>query len=184
VPAERELAPMSDPPIRGYRLSQQYQADLAHIERVAGLAAQIVSRYMRVQIDRTEVVVTTSGSASDLMIEAHRSMFGRQPSIWKLKSTPKHLCGIATITKAGVLVIVNADRCQSKAELNTTLVHEVVHAAQLSRPGARDVATRNLRNNYGIDRMNGREARAANRSVEADEREAEKLEHLASGLPA
>jgi hypothetical protein len=173
---------MSTPAVRGYRLSRQYQADLAHVDRVAGLAAQLVSQHMRARIDRTEVVVTTGLSAPDLLIEAHRAMFGHQPSIWKLKNTPRSLYGITTLTKTGVLVAINADRCQSKDEVNKTLVHELVHAAQLSRPGARDVATRNLRNNYGIDRMSGREARAANRLVDADEREAEKLEHLASRL--
>ena len=175
---------MSTPAVRGYRLSRHYQADLTHVQRVAGLAAQLVSRHMRTRIDDTEVVVTTSASAADLMIEAHRAMFGRQPAIWKLKSTSKNLCGITTITTTGVLVVLNADRCQSTAVLNETLVHELVHAAQLSRPGVRDVAARNLRNNYGIDRMSGRDARAANRQVDADEREAERLESLASRLPA
>ena len=175
---------MNTPVIRGYRLSRQHRDVLDHIERVAGLAARLVSQHMGTRIDDTDVVVTTSASAADLMIDAHRAMFGRQPAIWKLKNTPRSLCGTATITKSGVLVVINADRCQSTAVLNETLIHELVHAAQLSRPGGRDVAARNLRNNYGIDRMNGREARAANRQVDADEREAEKLESLASKLSA
>ena len=175
---------MSDLAIRAYRLSRQHRDVLAHIESVAGPAAQLVSRHMGTRIDRTEVVVTTGPSAADLMIEAHRAMFGRQPAIWKLKGASRKDCGTATITRAGVLVVVNADRCQSTAALNETLVHELVHAAQLSRPGARDAKVRHLRNNYGIDVMSGRDVRTANRMVDADEREAERLERLASELPA
>lgn len=182
--AGREPTPMSTPAVRGYRLSRQYQADLAHVERVAGLAARIVSQHMRIQIDRTEVVVTTGPAASGLVIDAHRAMFGRQLAIWKMNGMYRGDCGVTVINRAGVLVVINADRCQPTIKLNKTLVHELVHAAQLSRPGARDVAARNLRSNYGIDRMSGREVRAANRLVDADEREAGRLERLAPELPA
>jgi hypothetical protein len=174
---------MNTPVVRGYRLSRQYQADLAHVERVAGLAAQLVSQHMRIRIDHTEMVVTTGPSASDVLIEAHRAMFGHQPAIWKLKGMHRGDCGAAYINKAGVIVVINADRCQPRARLNETLVHELVHAAQFSRPGGRDFIARNLRHNYGIDRMSGRDARDANRQVDADEREAEKFERLASKLP-
>ena len=174
---------MNTPAVRGYRLPRQYQADLAHVDRVAGAAAQIVSRRMGARIDRTEVVVTISQMVSDVLIEAHRSLFGHHPAIWGLKRMDHAICGFTAINKAGVLVVISADRCQPSSKLNATLVHELVHAAQLSRPGARDAAVRNLRNNYGIDRMSGREVRAVNRLIDADEREAERLERLASELP-
>jgi hypothetical protein len=174
---------VSTPAVRGYRLSRQYQADLAHVEHVAGLAAQLVSQHMGVRIDHTEVVVTTDLSASDVLIEAHRAMFGHQPSIWKLKGMQRGNCGCADINRAGVLVVINADRCQPRVRLNETLVHEFVHAAQFSKPGGRDFIARNLRHNYGIDRMSSRDARDADRQVDANEREAEKLERLASKLP-
>lgn len=172
------------PSVRGYRLSHQHRDALSHVENIAGVAAQLISRRMGIRLDRTEVVVTTGPSAADILIDAHRAMFGPRLAIWKMKGMHRGDCGVTVINKAGVLVVINADRCQPRTNLNKTLVHELVHAAQLSRPGARNTALRNLRNNYGIDRMNGREARAANRQVDADEREAERMESLASELPA
>lgn len=172
------------PAVRGYRLPRQHRDALSHIEKIAATAAHLVSRRVGVRLDHTEIVITTSQMTSDVLIEAHRAMFGHQPAIWGLKRMHQGLCGITTVNKAGILVVINADRCRPNEQLNRTLVHEMVHVAQLSRPGARDVAIRNCRNNYGIDRMSGREARAANQQVDADEREAERLESLASELPA
>lgn len=170
--------------IRGYRLPPLYRVDLTHIQQVAGLAERLVTQRVGTRLCRTEIVVTTGVSASDLVIDAHRGMFGHQPAIWSLKGEYRACCGATAITQSGVLVVINADRCQPRTVLNETLVHELAHAAQLSRPGARDAATRNLRNNYGIERMSGREARAAYRLVAADEREAEGLERFSSELPA
>jgi hypothetical protein len=170
--------------IRGHRLSRQHQEALSHVERTAGAAAQLVCRRMGVRLHHTEIVVTTSQMTPDLLIEAHRSMFGNQLAIWGLKRMPRSDFGITTINKAGILVVINADRCRSGGELDKTLVHELAHAAQFSRPGGRDTVAGYLRANYRIDRMSGREARDANRRVAGDEREAERLESLAAELPA
>lgn len=170
--------------VRDYRLPRKYQDALAHVEKIAADAARLVEKRMGVALDRTEIVVTTNMAAVDYMIIAHRSMFGQSPHIWTLKQIyGDGECGATTLGKTAIIALVNADRCQPYGRLNETVLHELGHAAQMSRPGGREIEMDYLRNNYGIARMRNRDVRVANRRVEEDEREAERLEALAAELP-
>lgn len=91
--------------------------------------------------------------------------------------------GRAALAPRGVLIAINAAAHHGNPrELGATLVHELVHAAQLNRPGARNRHIAYLRNNYGIEKMTVAAARKANLQIARDEDEARQMEGIALKL--
>jgi hypothetical protein len=85
--------------------------------------------------------------------------------------------GLTQLTPSGILVVLRSDKLRrSPEQLWPTLVHELVHAVQLARPGAADRWLAGELNNLGITQLSRREAREQNRQVDADEREAARIE--------
>lgn len=165
--------------ITAHRLGRGQQTILDRVASIAEPAARLVQQHMGGSIGHVDLAVTGKAGIPDLVVQAHRPLFGRVD-----RSQPRRLrCyGTTTINSAGTLVIVNADRCRRTSDIDTTVVHELAHAVQFARPGARNLLIRSLRNNYGIEAMTDAEAHAANRQVDAHEREAERLERLARQL--
>lgn len=156
------------------RVGRQYAATTARVDATLEPAKRIVEARAG-RIGQLEVVVANTADVLDLVAEAHRPLFGRQnPRDWV--DEPDNY-GTTTITATGVLVIVNAQACEGRtSEIDKTLLHELTHAAQFGRRGARDLLIADIANNYGIRPLSKSEARAANRRVAADEREAERME--------
>lgn len=155
--------------------NRQYEATALRVDAATDAAIAIVESRMRGSVGNVEVAVASSSGMGQMVVDAHRPMFGQQaPGSWR--GDPGSF-GTATISRSGVLIIINAQVCRGRdAEIDKTLLHELAHAVQFNRPGARDQIVRGLANNYGIDPMTEREGRAANRRVDADEREAARME--------
>jgi hypothetical protein len=158
-----------------HRVGRQHAATIDRVNAATEAATRIVEDKMRGRVGAVEIAVSTSTGMWELVAEAHRPMFGRQdPKVWQHDA---NAFGTTTITKSGVLVVINAQACKGRTvEVDKTLLHELTHALQFNRPGARDLIVRSIANNYGIEPMTSREAKAANRRVDADEREAARME--------
>lgn len=158
-----------------HRVGRQYAATIDRVNAAAEAAIDIVEDQMRGCVGPVELAVSTKAGMWELVVDAHRPMFGRQdPRVWRSEG---NAFGTTTITRSGVLVVVNAQACKGReVEVDKTLLHELTHALQFNRPGARDLIMRSLANNYGIQPMTRAEAKAANRRVDADEREAARME--------
>jgi hypothetical protein len=154
----------------------EHQATVDRVHAAVDAAVGIVENEIRGSVGPLQVAVSNTSGMWEMVVDAHRPMFGRQsPRLWRREGGSAF--GTATITSSGVLVVVNAQACKGRAaEIDKTLLHELTHAVQLNRPGARDLLMRSLANNYGITPMTEAEAAAANRQVDADEREAERME--------
>lgn len=165
--------------ITAHRLSRSQQPALDRIASIAELAARLVQQHMGGSIGHVDLAVTGKSGIPDLVVQAHRPLFGRvdRGQVRRLRCY-----GTTTVSSSGTLVIINADRCRRASDVDKTVLHELGHAVQFARPGARALLIRSLRNNYGIEAMTDAEARAANRQVDADEVEAERLERLARKL--
>lgn len=165
--------------ITAHRLGRSRQATLDRIASIAEPAARLVQQYMGGSIGHVELAVTGNSSIPDLIVQAHRPLLGR---VNRRQVRSVRCYGTATISPAGTLIVINADKCRRTAEIDKTVLHEFAHAVQFTRPGARALLIRSLRNNYRIEAMTAAEATAANRQVDADEVEAERLERLARKL--
>ncbi|MEU0393833.1 hypothetical protein ABZ208_13820 [Streptomyces sp. NPDC006208] len=163
-----------------HRIGRQYQDTLDRVETITQPAIRLVEKHMRGSVGRVEIVVTTSSGVTDLVKQAHRDLLDAKVT------SDRHLgrqFGTTTLNSSGVLVIVNAQICRGRAkEIDKTVVHELVHAVQLAKPGARDRILRGLRNNYRLEPLSRVEVRVLNRLVDQDEREAARFERLARQL--
>ncbi|MFE0794743.1 hypothetical protein [Streptomyces mutabilis] len=154
---------------------RQHQTTTDRVHAAADAATHIVEQQLRGRVGPVNLAVASSSGMWDLVADAHRPMFGRQdPRVWQ---HDRHAYGTTTITASGVLVVINAQSCRGRqTEIDKTLLHELTHALQFNRPGARALIEASIANNYGIAPMTEREAAAANRQVDTDEREAVRLE--------
>jgi hypothetical protein len=168
--------------VASYRLGRCYRHIEDRVAAIADQAATLVTREMRISLNPAQIVVAEERDVIDLVHQAERSAIGttRNP----LRRARPQL-GHTAITDRGVRIIINATRLHQRhdsREIDATVVHELVHVAQISRPDGRERIASNIRNNYGIDRLSWREARAANRLMDEDERQAANLERLAQQL--
>ncbi|MEU6365742.1 hypothetical protein ABZ876_08295 [Streptomyces sp. NPDC046931] len=159
-----------------HRVGRQHQATIDRVHAAVDAAVDIVEREIRGCVGPLEVAVSNTSDMWRMVVDAHRPMFGRQNArLWQRHEG--HAFGTTTITPGGVLVVINAQTCRGRGiEIDKTLLHELTHAVQFNRPGARALIMRSLANNYGITPMTEAEAKAANRQVDAEEREAERME--------
>ena len=159
-----------------YRLGRQHRPVVDRVDRVMDQAAALIGQRERHGVGTVEIAVTVEDGIPDLICAAHEQLFGR--SDWDAWAGPgRH--GVATLNTAGTLIVVNAQSLRGKqAEIDKTVLHELVHAAQFNRPGARETARRGIAHNYGLGWLEDREVHALNRRIDRDEREAERAERL------
>ncbi|MEU6945687.1 hypothetical protein ABZ957_10675 [Streptomyces sp. NPDC046316] len=167
--------------IRTANIGRRERPLVDRIENITEQAVLLVEDAMRARVCRMDLLITDTRGLVDLLDEAERAAVGGRPATSRHPRTP---LGRTTVTASGVVVAINADthRPGKFRELDTTLVHELVHAVQLSQRAARTDALVHLRNNYGVAEMTRSQVRAANRQVERHERQARSLEHLARKL--
>jgi hypothetical protein len=159
-----------------YRLGRQHRPVVERVDRVMDAAARMIGQRERHGLGSVEIAVTITDGIPDLICAAHEELFGR--SDWEAWAGPgRH--GVATLNAAGTLIVVNAQSLRGKqVEIDKTVLHELTHAAQFNRPGARETARKGIAFNYGIGWLEDREVRALNRRIDRDEREAEQAERL------
>ncbi|UPZ27675.1 hypothetical protein MUK60_07485 [Streptomyces sp. LRE541] len=163
-----------------HRLSGRHRSVADRVRQVADEAGRLASRHARSGLGNVELAVTTGRGIPDLVSTAHERIFNF--SDWDAWDVPG-VAGVTTIRRGGSLVIVNAEANRgSLAEADMTVIHELVHACQLTRTGAWELAARRHAHQYGIEFMTDREVRTAETQFVREEREAEKAERLASQL--
>ncbi|MFD5675591.1 hypothetical protein [Streptomyces sp. NPDC127040] len=165
--------------VAGYQLHSDYRACLNRVESIAERAATLVERKMRAPLAPVKVIVSDDVGTDAFFSSHEQKLIGaRRPA--RLRDAAPF--GRTTIDRRGVIVVINAEACGLTEQLDITLVHELVHGVQSSRPEGRELIIQRIRNNHKIDRLSWSAAWAANRQVAADEREARRYEHLARKL--
>lgn len=144
---------------------------------IADAAARLVTGNAG-RLPHVELIVTDHAGMHRLAEQAERRVARGGQRLYPVNAR----YGRAVLAPRGVLITINADVHVDLRELDATLVHELVHAAQLNRSGARARHTAYLRNNYGIEEVTDAEARKANRQIRADEDEAKRAEQWARHL--
>ncbi|MFE7580773.1 hypothetical protein ACFU5Y_04295 [Streptomyces gardneri] len=165
--------------VTAYQLGSGYQSALARVEAIAAPAAQLVQKKLGEQIGHVEIAVTDTRGYRDGIVAAEQRILGtRTRSRYDLPPSLAH----TTLSPSGVLILVDV-QATSRPELDKTVVHELVHAAQFGRRGVRDAVLAGIRNNHGIEKAGGwLKVQLENRKVAAHEREAIRLEFLARKL--
>jgi hypothetical protein len=139
-------------------------------------AARMIGQRERRGLGDVEIIVTVEDGIPDLVCAAHEQMFGR--SDWDAWSGPGR-AGTTTLNMAGTLIVVNAQSLQGRTtDIDKTVLHELAHAAQFNRPGARSQLAKGIAYNLGIGWLTDGELRAGERQMVRDEREAETAERL------
>jgi hypothetical protein len=159
-----------------YRLARRYRPVVDRVDQVMDQAARLIAQREPHGLGPVEIAVTITDGIPDLMCAAHERLVGA--SDWDMWAGPgRH--GVATLDSYGTLIIVNAQSLKGRqTEIDKTVLHELKHAAQFNRPGARETARKGIGFNYGIGWLEDREVRALNRRIARDEREAEAAERL------
>lgn len=159
-----------------YRLARQHQAVVDRVDQVMDEAARLISLREPHGVGRVEITVTVTGGIADLVCAAHERLVGA--SDWdEAAAYGRH--GETTLDRDCTLIFINAQSLKGRqSEIDKTVLHELKHAAQFNRPGAREIVRKGIANNYGIGWMNTSEVRALNRRIARDEREAEAVERL------
>lgn len=166
------------------------RAAATRARQLAPAAAREVERHFG-RLPRTRMVLTgNSDGIAVLALEAETTLVpevtGRAKTKW-LRTARRNARGVFGHTlldpQGGILVLIDLPHCESAGELPATLVHELIHAWQLSRPGVREAHLQHMRHEFGIEPMPRRDARAHARLIERHEKEAHRLEaQLASQL--
>lgn len=165
--------------VTAYKLSARHRSGLERVEAIADQAARLVEKKLGERIGHVEIVATDTRSYRDRILAAEQQVLGT-----RTRSQFDHPRSLAhtTISPSGVLILVDLQATPSR-EIDKTVVHELVHAAQFGRPGVRDFVLAGIRNNHGIEKVGGwLKVQFENRKVAAHEREAIRLESLARKL--
>lgn len=159
-----------------YRLAGPYRSVLDRVDLVLDQAARIIGQRERRGLGMVEVIVTITDGIPDLICAAHEGLFGMSDwDAWAGRCP----AGTTTLNLGGSLVIINAETLRGRTvDIDKTVLHELTHAAQFNRPGARDRAVKGLAYNYGMGWLQDRELRAGDREQARDEREATAAERL------
>ena len=164
------------------RVESRFQATFDRINEILEPAAEIVERELGGRVDVAHIAVVSTRDMADKEYSAHRALFGQsvQPPRWGWRAP----AGLTTVSPHGTLVLFNAQVLRgNRRQIDKTVLHELGHAVQFGRPGARELIMRGERHNYGVPRLPEAEARALDALVGQREREAERLERLAHKLP-
>lgn len=164
-----------------HRLGRRYGSVAGRVEAIVDQAASLVQGAIPGRMIPTRIVVVEAQDVAVAVLGAEQDALGVRAK--PMRATRPEI-GHATLDSRGAVVVLNATglaRLKTR-ETDITVVHELVHVAQFSRPGAYAYLLEGLRNNYGLTKWTWRDARAANKQVAADEREARRHEHLARRL--
>ncbi|MEK9524038.1 hypothetical protein MIU24_32395 [Streptomyces venezuelae] len=166
--------------ITAYKLDARYQPGLARVEAVADNCAGIASRELREGTGHVEIRVTNRRHFAEAVVAAEQQAIGTTGR--PVLSDSYDNWGFTTVSARGAVMVIDVESCRGSREIDRTLIHEFVHAAQLRRPGVRDLHIAGLHNNYGIHQMARRDAKRLNRQIAAHEREAARYERYARQL--
>lgn len=167
--------------IAPYKLDARHQPGLARVETIADNCAGIVIRELREGVGHVDIRVTNRRHFAEAVVAAEQQAIGTTGR--PVLSDGYDNWGFTTVSARGAVMVIDVESCRTSHEIDRTLIHELVHAAQFRRPGIRDSVLAGLRNNYGLHQLSRWEAKRLNRQVAAHEREARSLECYARKLP-
>lgn len=166
-----------------------YEDVFAEVRALASSAAELVERNVRGSLPRTEIVLTDHRGMGELELQAAVGLVPDAPARvvkWatgQAKRSARGLYGVAVHRpEGGALVLLNAKALHRDGETAATLVHELTHAVQSNRPGARDEFIRHLRHAFELEPLPRDEMRRMRRRWNTAERAALRAEHLATQL--
>ncbi|MER7172641.1 hypothetical protein [Streptomyces mesophilus] len=157
---------------------------LREIQHVAPSAAELVRRSVRGRLPRTNIVLTTPQGLTELSVQTEIALLGgtvtpkaRTQAEREMRWADRSVFGKAVLApKGAVLVLLNARKVNHGNQVAPTLVHELVHAMQFTRPGITDLILAGLRDSYGLEPMLRRDERRYERQLKAHEDEAYRME--------
>ncbi|MBB4985004.1 hypothetical protein [Streptomyces nymphaeiformis] len=166
--------------ITSYKLDARHQPGFARVEAVADNCSGIVIRELNEGTGHVEIRVTNRRHFAEAVIVAEQQAIGvtHKP----LLSDGYDAWGFTTVSSRGSVLLIDVESCRTTREIDRTLIHELVHAAQFRRPGVRDLVIAGLHNNYGVHQLSRAEAKRLNRQIAGREREAARLERFARQL--
>ncbi|RFU83276.1 hypothetical protein DY218_28635 [Streptomyces triticagri] len=161
-----------------------HRSVLRAIQDAAPLAADLVRTSVPGRLPHTEIILTTPSGVTDLTIRAAEQALGRRitpqaraEAEREMRRNDRRNYGSTVLARRGtVVILLNARKLTDPQHLGATLVHELVHAMQFTRPGIHDLLVKGLRNNYGIEPLSRRDVRAYERQLDAHEEEAYRME--------
>ncbi|MFF9688068.1 hypothetical protein [Streptomyces sp. NPDC014623] len=166
-----------------------YRATLRTAKRLAEEAVRVVERAVPGRMPDVQVVLTSERHLADVTTAAEWETAGctdkrvQARALRSAKRLARDTAGRAIpLADGGVLVVVNVDQHPNEATFAITLVHELVHAMQMSRKDVRERLIAGLRNDLGVEKQSRRLSREHERCLEAEEKEAYGAEYLAGRL--
>ncbi|BBG20699.1 hypothetical protein RVR_P181 (plasmid) [Actinacidiphila reveromycinica] len=106
--------------------------------------------------------------------------------VWKTHQQRRHGQGAFGVTsldpRGGIAIGISVTAATTAPDLAETILHEMVHAAQLNAPGAREMHIRHLRHCYRIEPWSRRDAADYDAVIDRREAEARALEPFAARL--
>lgn len=164
---------------------RRLQRDVARIaEQAATLVQARCGRLPQVRLTLThERGLAQLAAADDAAFAPGASLLSKVRQARGHRRGARGAFAITVLNPAGgIHIIVNVAQAEAAGELAVTVLHELVHAVQLSAPGARELHIRDIHHAYGVSRWSRREERDYNALVDRREAEARGLEHLAAQL--
>lgn len=151
-------------------------------DKLLPAAVDAVQSHMRETVPATTVRFVHASGFASAVIEAT----GGRPSLlntarnWNHQRTvAREATGMTLPTHQGpVLVLLHTPAVRDREQLWPTLVHELVHAVQMGRPGIADQVLDAHRHDLGLGRQSRRWLADYDQLVTAHETEAERVEHL------
>ncbi|MCY0922872.1 hypothetical protein OS965_32815 [Streptomyces sp. H27-G5] len=165
--------------VTGHRLGFASRAVLRRVQQIAPDAARIITRQVG-PLPHTTITVTTKAGLIELAQRADYAMVPEVPAAdrrrWRreYKANGQYAAGHTLLEPRGVLALIAP--AAGLAEADVVTLHELVHAAQMNRPGTRARLTAYNRHFFGIEPMPKAEVDAINRLIEDHETEAHGLE--------
>ncbi|WP_031100253.1 hypothetical protein [Streptomyces sp. NRRL S-15] len=166
-----------------------YRATLRTAKRLAEEAVRVVDRAVAGRMPDVQVVLTSERCLAEVATAAEWETAGctdkriQARALRSAKRLARDTAGRAIpLADGGVLVVVNVDQHPNEATFAITLVHELVHAMQMSRKGVRERLVAGLRHDLGVEPMPRRLYREHERLLESEEKEAYGSEYLAGHL--
>ncbi|MEU4955356.1 hypothetical protein [Streptomyces lavendulae] len=165
--------------VTSHGLGLRSRAVLRRVQQITPDAARIVTRQVG-PLPHTTVTVTTTWGLIELAQRADYAMVPEVPAAdrrrWRgeYETNGKQAAGHTLLEPRGVLVLIAPSAGLAEADVVT--LHELVHAAQMNRPGTRALLTAYNRHFFGIEPMDAAELQAVERLIEDHESEAHGLE--------
>ncbi|MFB7223993.1 hypothetical protein [Streptomyces sp. NPDC056227] len=166
-----------------------YRATLRTAKHLAEEAVPVVERAVPGTMPDVQIVLATGRGMAELVTATEVETAGdvdkwvQARALRAAKRAADDVAGrTIPLADGGVLVVINIEQHPNEATFATTLVHELVHAMQLSRKGVRDRIVSGLRHDLGVERLSRRQNHEHDRCLEQEEREAYSREYLARSV--